>query len=297
MDKKNENRKSTFLFACALCACFSSACGDEPPKEIGVDPAELDASLDSESSMSAQTVAPSTPLLDDGKTFEREVRDLKRFDFASLDDEPDALKRLDATAPIWVSKDRSRVLLGGEICLREGELEFFACRRNSKEHESIVALDVPPHLIHAALLVIGVKQGAPAKFNPVFEPPRGDVVEIEARWRDAKSGALIKRRAQEMILENESERTMRSNWVFAGGLFGVDPDGKKYYLANVTGEVFGVSNFPGAVLDVPFESPSDYSNLYYQANTEAIPEIGAPVLLVLRRGEAKTIVKADTKSK
>lgn len=205
------------------------------------------------------------------------------FDYTSLYDGTSPLKRLDKTSPIWVSADRKFVILGGKICLRDGLLEFFACRKNSKEHESIVSLDIPPHLIHAALLVIGAKQGTPAKFDPEFVSPTGEVINITVCWRDPNSGALRKVKAQDMVEENESGQTMQSHWVFTGGLFGVDPDGKKYYLANVTGEVFGLANFPGSILDVPFESPSDYSNLYYTTKTENIPQNSTDVILILSR--------------
>jgi len=207
------------------------------------------------------------------------------FDYSTLYEAPEKLKKLDRNAPIWVTSDRKQVVLGGKICLRDGWLEFFACKKNSKEHESIVMLDIPPHLIHAALLVIGAKQGAPAKFDPEFVPPTGDEINIDVCWRDGKSGKLIKRSAQEMVKDEASGKTMASPWVFTGGLFGVDPDGKKYYLANVTGEVFGVSNFPGSVLDVPYESSSDNSQLSYVANTEKIPASNTNVVLILSRAE------------
>lgn len=198
-------------------------------------------------------------------------------------DAPEKLRRLDKTAPIWVSSDRKRVVLGGVVCLREGPLEFFACRRGSKEHESVVSLDVAPHLIHAALLAVGAKQGKPAKFDPEFVPPTGEEIEIELRWRDAESGAVRKIRAQEAVRVAETGREMSAPWVFTGGLFGVDAEGKKYYLANVTGEIFGVSNFPGSVLDVPFESSSNNALLTFEANTDKIPPTGTPTALILTR--------------
>ena len=198
-------------------------------------------------------------------------------------DAPEKLRRLDKTAPIWVSVDRKRVVLGGVVCLREGPLEFFACRRGSKEHESVVSLDVAPHLICAALLAIGAKQGKPAKFDPEFVPPTGEEIEIELRWRDAESGAVRKIRAQEAVRVAETGREMSAPWVFTGGLFGVDAEGKKYYLANVTGEIFGVSNFPGSVLDVPFESSSNNALLTFEANTDKIPPTGTPTALILTR--------------
>ncbi len=202
---------------------------------------------------------------------------------AATVDEPEKLRRLDKNAPIWVSSDRERVVLGGVVCLREGPLEFFACRRGSKEHESVVSLDVAPHLIHAALLAVGAKQGKPAKFDPEFVPPTGEEIEIELRWRDAKSGTVRKIRAQETVREAETGRELSTAWVFTGGLFGVDAQGKKYYLANVTGEIFGVSNFPGSVLDLPFESSSDNALLTFEANTEKIPPTGTELALILTR--------------
>lgn len=220
--------------------------------------------------------------LGDEKSKEELDRQKQPFNYSVLFNESEDLRKLDKNSPIWVSRDRKNVFLGGEVCLREGLLEFFACRKNSKEHESIITLDIPPHLIHAALLVIGAKQGAPAKFDPVFVPPTGDEIEVRVRWRD-ENNEIRSERAQEWILENESGKIMQASWVFSGGLFGVDPDGKKYYLANVTGEVFGVSNFPGSVLDVPVESPSDYSALYYMPNTKKIPPIGTKVIIILSR--------------
>jgi len=199
-----------------------------------------------------------------------------------LFDHPELLKQLDTKEPVWVTTDRQNVVLVGHVCLREGLLEFFACRRGTKEYESIISLDVTPHLIHAALLVIGAKQGSPAKFDPVVVPPSGEEIEIQIRWNDTE-GNRHECPAQEFIREVRTHEIMRSPWVFTGGLFGTDPDGKKYYLANVTGEIFGVSNFPGAVLDVPFESSSDDSNLYYEPNTEKIPEVGTEVTLILYR--------------
>lgn len=202
--------------------------------------------------------------------------------FIPLVDSPESLHALDQEEFVWVTADRQQVILGGTICLREGLLEFFACRARSKEHESIVAFDIKPHLIHAALLVIGAKQGSPARFSPVFVPPKGEIIHINVRWQD-DAETIVEVRAQELILELESKKTMQSPWVFTGGLFGTDPNGKNYYLADISGEIFGVSNFPGSVLDVPFESSSENALHIYAPNTEKIPPIGTPVTLILTK--------------
>ena len=87
--------------------------------------------------------------------------------FVPLVDDPALLRPLDRREPVWVTADRHTVVLGGYICLREGLLEFFACKAKSKEHESIVALDIKPHLIHAALLVIGSNRAGLPCFAPI----------------------------------------------------------------------------------------------------------------------------------
>ncbi|MBO7678641.1 MAG: hypothetical protein J6S75_03125 [Thermoguttaceae bacterium] len=200
------------------------------------------------------------------------------------------LKRLDPNGPIWITPDRGEVLLLGTICLRQGLLEFFACGKNSKEHESIVSLEVKPYLLHAALLVIGARPGAPARFSPEFVPPSGEEIEILVRWRDGDE--IQQRRAQELVRQVGGGQEMVSPWVFTGGTMAKDAKGRAFYTADVTGEVIGVSNFPASVLDVPFQSSSDNDALEFEPFTERIPEVGTPVTLVLRRA-ANQAVDAD----
>ena len=68
---------------------------------------------------------------------------------------------------------------------------------------------------------------------------------------------------------------------FTGSVAGKDRQGNPYYLANITGELIGVSNFVGTILDVPFESTSDNENLIFEPNTEKIPPVGTEVTLIL----------------
>lgn len=49
-----------------------------------------------------------------------------------------------------------------KVCLDDGFLELIACTRNTKEHESIVAVNARPMHIHTGLLLLGAKNGNPA---------------------------------------------------------------------------------------------------------------------------------------
>ena len=48
-----------------------------------------------------------------------------------------------------------RVLMASEVCLREGALEVFLCKKNTKEHEAILRADYDARLIHELLLLAG----------------------------------------------------------------------------------------------------------------------------------------------
>ena len=223
-------------------------------------------------------------LADEGKEQKSEV--------IPLCDSYETLKRLDPIDPIWVSDDRKQLILVGKITLREGLLEFFACRTGSKEYESILALDVKPYLIHAGLLVIGAKKGHPVRYEPKFDPPDGEKINILARWK-GDDGQVHELPASKMIRDSETGEPLSSPWVFTGSVTGKDRQGNSYYLANITGELIGVSNFAGTILDVPFESSSDNENLMFEPNTEKIPPIGTSVTLILSRAEADVPVESD----
>ncbi len=234
-----------------------------------------------------------------------------------IDCPEERLISLDGRDPVWITRDRKSVVALGEICLREGLLEFFACVRGSKEHESIIAMNLKPFLLHAGLLIVGAEPGRPAQFSPEFVPPQGPKIDIQVLWRD-EQGAIRQCRAQELVLENDEmffnnenredggeETTADSTaagvlpdaavlnkpqemsvpFVFTGSFFREfeDENGqmRQVYMADATGELFGVSNFPASILDVPMRSSDSNDELLFAPYTERIPPIGTPVTLIL----------------
>ena len=201
---------------------------------------------------------------------------------------------LDETQLIWITRDRKQVVLMGNICLRTGMLELFACRRGSKEHESVVSVQVKPFLVHAALLAVGAEPGSPAKFSPEFVPPHGQEIRIDVLWTD-ENGNLIQRKAQELVAEIDYDdhdqegyvpKQMSVPFVFTGSFF-QEFEGEEsgrtitVYMADATGELFGLSNFPASMLDVPIRSSDSNDELLFEPYTERIPELGTPVTLIL----------------
>jgi hypothetical protein len=180
----------------------------------------------------------------------------------------------------WIDRRQKQIVVEGTVCLREGFLEMFACRKGTKEHESVVAMDSKAYVIHAALLALGAKPGSPVKFHPRYQPASGTKVAVFVEWRGA-DGREQRVPAQQWVRQVSTRQAMPHDWVFAGSSFWTDPaDGKQYYRAE-GGDVICVSNFPTAMLDVPVESTQANDELLFEAFTENIPPRGTRVRVIL----------------
>lgn len=91
-----------------------------------------------------------------------------------------------------------RLLLKSRVVLREGVLEMFLCKAQTKEHESVLSIDADAYLIHAGLLALGARPGAPARFDETFHPPTGQKIEIHVIWT-GEDGTEHRERAQRWI--------------------------------------------------------------------------------------------------
>lgn len=197
----------------------------------------------------------------------------------AVDPHPD-LVRLSPGDEVWVDRERAAVIVGGRIVLTQGPIEFFACPRRTKEHESIVAVNAPARLVHAGLLAIGLTPGSPVSFDPEYRAATGPKVAVMLRWQDA-SGKPREARAQDWIRDTRNDRVMSDDWVFAGSTFWKDPsDGIEYYQAD-GGDLICVSNFPTATLDLPVPSSQSNEALLFEAFADRVPPRDTRVEIVL----------------
>lgn len=181
---------------------------------------------------------------------------------------------------VWLDPKKKRVVLVGKICLREGQLEMFACPQGTKEHESIVAVPVKAYVIHAALLALGAKPGSPTVFVPEFRPASGTRVDVSLYWTD-EAGRRRSAWAQDWVRHWRTGLPMQEYWVFAGSSFWVNEQtGEKYYQAE-EGFLICLANFSTAMLDIPVESSDAAGQLVFEAFTERIPPLGTRVTVVL----------------
>ncbi len=185
--------------------------------------------------------------------------------------------------------DKRRVLVSAEVVLRRGEyrLEGLLCRKNTKEHEYVLAADVDARDIHTALLAAGAKPGHPVEFQPQYVAASGDVIKVSLRYE--QNGKLITMPAQKWLRTAEGNKECDQDWVFAGSKFVQDPDNptKPIYLAN-QGDIICTANMDTAMMDLPIRSSGALESRLFTTNPEVIPEIGTKVVVVLEpAGAAK----------
>lgn len=91
---------------------------------------------------------------------------------------------LNEQGTVFLDRKESCLWLKTTVAQETGVLEMFLCRRGTKEHESVVAVDSPAFVIHAGLLALGLEPGQPARFEPEFMPPSGTELSITVHWLD-----------------------------------------------------------------------------------------------------------------
>ena len=208
--------------------------------------------------------------------------------------------------------------LEGAICLEEGCLELIACRKGSKEHESIVALSAKAMHIHTALLLLGANNGNPAMRKPVDEEktrwvnvrPRGDPIDVflvttnkggkaierpisdfivrSSERVDEVDGAVITAPNQTEKRGDEKEARLPHTFLFAGSHLRDNGPGARQYLAELSGNVISIATFGDELLCLPFHQTQKNDALMWQVKPGSLPEVGTKVTLRLRPSKGKS---------
>ncbi|MBI1346538.1 hypothetical protein GC163_09645 [bacterium] len=108
---------------------------------------------------------------------------------------------------VLLDKPNGKLLLKGEVCLREGVLEMLVCLKRTKEHEAIFSVDTQARVVHAGLLALGYEPGKPVRFTPEYQAASGPIVEIFVSWTDPE-GKLQRHKAQNVV-----RNSVRRYWI------------------------------------------------------------------------------------
>ncbi len=185
---------------------------------------------------------------------------------------------------IQVDVAKKQIRIECEAVIADTPLEFLVCLTGTKEYESLLRSRAKPSHVHLALLMIGAKAGKPAHFDEQAKrmlPPEGSPVRLTCVFdRDGKS---VTYPATRLMRNQKTHAEMAETaWVFAGSRFTEQGD----YLADVSGEIISVVNFPHAVLDVPMVRSSRNESLEWVPNPDIAPKRETKVWLVIEPAEA-----------
>jgi len=110
----------------------------------------------------------------------------------------DGLTPLNRSGTVLADLKGKRLIVMSEVVLREGLLEMLVCLKQTKEHESVLAVDAKAQMIHAGLLLLNAEPGTPARFVPEYQPATGQALDIFLSWTDDK-GVAHRERAQSWV--------------------------------------------------------------------------------------------------
>ena len=199
---------------------------------------------------------------------------------------------------VKINLDERCVDVEATVCLDAGMLELVACSKDSKEHESIVAIEAKAMHVHTALLLLGAKSGSPAMRQQAAEdgapwvdlPARGEPVGVYLVFKDA-AGKLLEHPISDFICRagagggdgSKSDTKFPTQlFVFAGSQLADDGPGPRRYLADISGNVISIATFGDELLCLPEVHSHENGALMWQLDPTHLPAVGTKVMLRLR---------------
>ena len=178
------------------------------------------------------------------------------------------------------------------VCLHEGLLELIACTKGTKEHESIVAIEAQPKMLHLALLLLGVNAGHPPGQRPLDDagkrwidvPATGDPVEVSLVY-PGEDGKIVERPIKEFLRNKEGAGFPTSTFLFAGSRLIAGRNGEngpRTYLCDQTGNVISIASFGDELLCLRGRHSHANHALTWSVSPGDLPPVDAKVILRLR---------------
>lgn len=216
----------------------------------------------------------------------------------------EALDRLQLPG-IKINIDEWTVDVDATVTLHDGLLELIACIKDSKEHESVIAVNAKPSHIHTALLLIGATPGNPAMRKIVGEgedtrfidlPPRGGLVDVylvidtpEGK-KEFPINKFIAKSSDDYYDSNTVEDPDKKRefypthtFMFTGSILVDREEGEpRQYVADYSGNVISIVTFGDELLSTPEIHDDANQSLVWEVISDGLPAIDAPVTLRLK---------------
>lgn len=192
---------------------------------------------------------------------------------------------------VTVDRETLEVRIEAIVCLTSGILEYVVCKPGTFEHETIFTTEAQPEIVHAALLLGGLKPtpqlaGLADLWWKKALKRKESQVRIEVEWEQdggrkrANLTSMLKSREEDTTREKSAPREA---WVFAGSFLGKHPEtGESFYAANSSGIMVGIWPDPSAVIQYGIASgnPYDGEGFGMEIDEKRVPALGTRVTLV-----------------
>jgi len=194
---------------------------------------------------------------------------------------------------IRLDKKSRRISFPATVNQRVGFIEYLLVNEKGKVHESLLATKVPPHDIHVAMLLIGLKEDANANSGEAVPPSaidssylhsapklKGTPVQLTVAWTE--DGKRKEVSADQWIFNLQTNRPMiPGTWTYNGSLM---EDG--VFLADQEFSLVAVITDPTALVNNPREG---YDNdEIWQVQEKAVPPLDTPVEISITLAETTT---------
>lgn len=176
---------------------------------------------------------------------------------------------------VIVNVNKREVTMTGEINIvnRDTIIEFFACGKLGKTHESMLMIDAEPLHIQLALLRLNMDAGMNLTVQGDPHIPEGDPAEIWVTWE--RGGETIRHRAEQLIWNILKDHPMQqTHWVFTGGRII-----NNQFTPQVFHNMIATYRDPDSLFNHPL--PGGKDDRTYRVNTNLLPPKGTKVKLII----------------
>jgi hypothetical protein len=198
------------------------------------------------------------------------------------------LRKAQQLAPGLMLDSGTRTLhVLGVMSIDEGWLEQIACLEGTRDHEVLVTTRVLPSQVHAGLLLLGARPGAPGSWRWIQDaleltPPSGQDIDVFVQV-----GQMNPVPVSQWIVSQDQGAFPDLPWCFAGSGF-VSSGASEQYEADLSGSLIGLVTFGDELLAwrqvLPHQDAVQAPQ--WQVGGD-VPQPGTPVTLILRLHEAR----------
>ena len=178
---------------------------------------------------------------------------------------------------VILDTNKREVTVPGEINIvgADANIEFFACGKLGKTHESILIIDAEPVHMLMALAALELEPGRNLAVEGDPRIPTGAPVEIRVEWNQGDE--VISRRARELVWNAFTEQPMQeTSWIFTGGRLTENDQ----LTAQLFHNIIAVYRDPDSIFNHPLPTGTD--DRTYRVNTDVIPPKGTKVKLIIK---------------